>query len=354
MMRSSFLLKVRIIILFSVASIFFHAKADSDNEIKNSWLNTKIGPEELGVIVNDSDLISRKIAEYYQIKRRIPKVNMIHVNFKPGNSTMSRADFQAIKAIVDAATPQTIQAYVLTWTAPFRVECMSITTAFAAGFDENFCSKTCAPTKQMSYFNSSSHKPYDDYRIRPTMMLAGKNFNEVKKLIDRGIAADHSFPKSTGYLVSTSDEARNVRAVLYPEIIEQYLDTQLDLRLVKTDFIKDKKHVLFYFTGIAYVKALDTIQFVPGAIADHLTSAGGDFSSTNTQMSSLRWLEMGATGSYGAVVEPCNFIAKFPHPGVVINHYLRGESLIESYWKSVAWPGQGIFIGEPLAAPFAP
>ena len=32
---------------------------------------------------------------------------------------------------------------------------------------------------------------------------------------------------------------------------------------------------------------------------------------------------------------------------------LHGETLIESYWKSVAWPQQGLFIGEPLAAPFA-
>jgi len=35
-------------------------------------------------------------------------------------------------------------------------------------------------------------------------------------------------------------------------------------------------------------------------------------------------------------------------------HYAKGESLIESYWKSVAWPGEGVFIGEPLAKPFAP
>ena len=34
--------------------------------------------------------------------------------------------------------------------------------------------------------------------------------------------------------------------------------------------------------------------------------------------------------------------------------YLRGESLIEAYWKSVAWPGEGLFIGEPLAAPWSP
>ena len=69
-------------------------------------------------------------------------------------------------------------------------------------------------------------------------------------------------------------------------------------------------------------------------------------------MSSLRWLEAGATGSYGTVVEPCNFPGKFPDVSVLMRHYLGGETLLEAYWKSVLMPGQGLFIGEPLAAPF--
>jgi hypothetical protein len=69
-------------------------------------------------------------------------------------------------------------------------------------------------------------------------------------------------------------------------------------------------------------------------------------------MSVLEWLESGATGSYGTVVEPYNIPGKFPHPGVLIDHYTRGETLIESYWKSVAMPGQGLFVGEPLARPY--
>jgi hypothetical protein len=69
-------------------------------------------------------------------------------------------------------------------------------------------------------------------------------------------------------------------------------------------------------------------------------------------MSALRWLEAGATGSYGTVTEPCNFVDKFPRPNIVIDRYLNGETLLEAYWKSVAWPGQGVFIGEPLARPF--
>jgi hypothetical protein len=35
-------------------------------------------------------------------------------------------------------------------------------------------------------------------------------------------------------------------------------------------------------------------------------------------------------------------------------HYASGASAIEAYWKSVAWPGEGVFVGEPLARPFAP
>ena len=71
-------------------------------------------------------------------------------------------------------------------------------------------------------------------------------------------------------------------------------------------------------------------------------------------MSILRWLEAGATASYGTVVEPCNHMQKFPFPGIAMFHYALGASAIEAYWKSVAWPGEGVFIGEPLAQPFAP
>jgi hypothetical protein len=53
----------------------------------------------------------------------------------------------------------------------------------------------------------------------------------------------------------------------------------------------------------------------------------------------------------GYVVEPCNSPQKFPHPAVVIDRYLTGETLIEAYWKSVYGLGEGVFVGEPLAAP---
>lgn len=99
------------------------------------------------------------------------------------------------------------------------------------------------------------------------------------------------------------------------------------------------------------VRGLNTDRFLPGAIADHLTSYGGVLDGKG-QMSSLRWLEAGATASYGTVVEPCAFPQKFPDVPILMRRYLSGETAIEAYWKSVAMPSQGVFVGEPLANPF--
>ncbi len=310
----------------------------------------RLGPRNLAVIVNDADPLSIRIGEYYQAMRHIPNANIIHIRFTPGEAVMPPAQFRALKVRVDALTPHNVQAYALTWTEPYRVGCMSITTAFAAGFHLAYCASDCRPTKYDPYFDSPSHAPYTDFGIRPTMALAGTSFQQVKRLIDRGVASDGTFPHGTGYLLSTSDRTRNVRATMYPEIVAE-LGKTIRLRIVHANFIANKKNVLFYFTGIARVQALRTNHFLPGAIADHLTSFGGQLLGSS-QMSSLAWLKAGATGSYGTVVEPCNLIDKFPSPGVLMRYYLEGESLIEAYWKSVAMPGQGIFIGEPLAAPY--
>ena len=149
--------------------------------------------------------------------------------------------------------------------------------------------------------------------------------------------------------METEDKSRNVRAATYP-LIERVLGNELHIERVKGT-VENRSDVLFYFIGAKQVEHLASNRFIPGAVADHLTSAGGILTGAG-QMSSLRWLEAGATGSYGTVIEPCNFLQKFPNPGVFMEHYLRGETLIEAYWKSVAMPGQGLFIGEPLANPY--
>lgn len=66
----------------------------------------------------------------------------------------------------------------------------------------------------------------------------------------------------------------------------------------------------------------------------------------------LAFLEGGACGSYGTVVEPCNYTQKFPDP-MVYFYQDRGFCLAEAYYQSLANPYQGLMVGEPLSAPFA-
>lgn len=305
---------------------------------------------ELGIVVNLQDPQSVQVANYYQTARGIPEANIIKVSFEP-SQILSKQLFEKIKAEIDAATPSHIQGYAISWTSPYRVGCMSITSAIALGYDDAYCSH-CKPTKPSEYFNATSVSPYTDLKIRPAMMLAGTSVEQVKALIDKGVASDSTMPKGNAFLLSTSDKNRNVRAVLFEET-KKALNPAFSTYVVKANDISFKQQVMFYFTGVTHVKHLNTLKFLPGALADHLTSAGGVLLNSG-QMSILRWLEAGATASYGAVVEPCNYREKFPMPGVAMFHYMTGATALEAYWKSVAWPGEGIFVGEPLARPFAP
>ena len=105
--------------------------------------------------------------------------------------------------------------------------------------------------------------------------------------------------------------------------------------------------------GTVGLEGMPQRGWLPGALADHLTSLGGDLLGGHNQGKAWQWIRAGATASHGTVSEPCNHLHKFPHPLWLMGHYAQGSTAIEAYWKSVAWPQQSLFIGEPLAAPFA-
>ncbi|MBV8143611.1 MAG: TIGR03790 family protein [Gammaproteobacteria bacterium] len=308
---------------------------------------------DIAVVVNLSDPLSVAIGDYYLERRAIPASNLARVRFDYRRDALPPGEFTALRAAVERQLPARVQAYALTWARPYRVGCMSITSAFTFGADqEDYCIPGCKPTRRSSYFNSSVRRPYDELGMRPSMSIAASDLPQARELIDRGVRSDGLAPEGTAYLVITDDRPRNVRSIEYPLAIRvaQY---ELNFRVSAGRAPVDPADVMFYFTGAAQVAGIDGVHFLPGAVADHLTSYGGMLTDS-PQMSSLQWLAAGATGSYGTVVEPCALTGKFPDVPVLLAHYLGGATLIEAYWKSVLMPGQGLFIGEPLAAPFAP
>ena len=321
--------------------------------------NEILGPENIGLIVNDQDPHSIAVGEYYQAKRNIPEENVVNISFAPGSKFLYSWDFEPIRDAVNAAFGPEIQALAITWTETYKVECMSITSAFAFGFDATkYCSTPCETTESTNYYNSDSHAPLTDHGFRPAMVLAGIDVNNVVDLIDRAVSAEHTYPTGKGYLMRTTDSARSVRWYDLMGIVSRWSSEILDLEYIDnsggsgSNFISDESDVLFYFTGLTSVPDLDTLEFVPGAVADHLTSYGGALYHSGGQMSILRFLEEGACGSYGTVSEPCNYTQKFPKVSVFLEQYYKGETLIEAYWKSVQMPGEGIFVGDPLTRPY--
>ena len=306
--------------------------------------------QDLAVVINEADPASVETGEYYANRRGITPEHVIRVSFPPGQAVMALDDFERVQQVLRDAVPPQVQAYALAWTLPYRVDCMSVTSAFAFGHDRAYCAAGCRVTRSSPYYDSASNAPHTDHGQRPAMLLAGTNVAEVKALIDRGLRSDNQWPAGTGYLLNTTDKRRNVRAETYAQARRKLIGGYRVER-VNADALERKADVMFLFTGVQHVKGLQSIRFLDGAVADHLTSLGGMLTDS-PQTSALEWLAAGATGSYGNTVEPCNYLTKFPDVAVMMGRYLGGETLIEAYWKSVRMPGQGVFIGDPLARPF--
>jgi uncharacterized protein (TIGR03790 family) len=322
---------------------------------------------DLAVLIRVGDATSEAIGLAYQQARGIPEAHMIRVSFNGSGDAISSTDFAALKASLDARLPATAQATLVSWVQPSRVQgpscSMGITSALAFGFDVNRCGG-CVATTASPYYDSNSSQPFTDLKMRPSMMLGARSLAQAQALIARGVAADGSLAgavgtsQGQGYFVRTSDAARSVRwfdlqtaaALTVPGIALNYINNAAG---GSSDVVANQNNVMFYLTGLVSVAQINSNRYLPGAVADHLTSAGGVLpDGGGQQMPITDWLLAGATASYGTVEEPCNFSEKFPRATVLVSHYARGESLIEAYWKSVQWPGQGLFVGEPLARPW--
>ena len=308
--------------------------------------------ENVAVVVNLLDANSVEIGDYYLAARNIPRANLIQVSIPKGSHVLSEEAFSQLKSEIDAKSGKNIDVITLVWTSPYAVNCNSITSAMTIGYQSQQCLNTCAAGVNNPYFNSPSRSPSTDLNLKLSILMPTDSVELAKAIIDRGVLSGFKRNEATGYFIKTSDSNRSKpREPFFPRDLFQIKEKSILFRTLKTEHIKDKKDIMFYFTGHETVAHLETLNFLPGAIADHLTSFGGVLHES-PQMSVIKWLEAGATGSYGSVSEPCNHWQKFPNPKVLVAHYLAGETLVESYWKSVVWPTQGLIVGEPLSAPY--
>lgn len=311
---------------------------------------------DIGLVINTADPYSVAVGEYYAERRGLRPEQVLRIEL-PLRPALQLDEFESLRRQIDDHFGPATQALALAWSAPYAVECQSITGVLALGFDPELCRQSCAQSRASPYANSASSRPFDDFGMRLSMLLAARDVDTARRLIDRGVAADGSLglrgaPTAEVYLLTTGDRARNVRAQLYPPP-GRSRSLGVEVHVEPAAEVEAFDRVLMLEVGSATVPRLGSIGWLDGGVGDHLSSFGGRLGQERGQTSVLDWIGSGATASYGTVSEPCNHLQKFPHPQWLLLHYLQGSTVIEAYWKSVSWPQQGLFVGEPLAAPFA-
>jgi uncharacterized protein (TIGR03790 family) len=330
----------------------------------------------VAVIVNQNSTNSVQLGNYYRQERQVPPQNYLRINWIGGNTEWTLSDFTNtllnpfLTMLASRQLTNQIDYVVLSMEIPYRVSdttngYCSTTSALFYGFKPDSRDLLTCPLADGStnlYAGSEGI-----FRDTPPIsaasnyflvtMITASNLDLAMQTIRQGVMSDGTFPTQTAVLVETTDTARNVRyagfdnAIFNTRLRGNYSIERVDAFTNASLNVIVPTNLLGYQTGYSF---FDTVSnsFVPGAMADNLTSFGGQIFENSGQTPILSFLAAGATGSFGTVVEPCNYTQKFPDPQNYF-YQARGFSLAECYYQSVTNPYQGLVMGEPLAAPFA-
>jgi len=325
------------------------------------------------VVVNQNSTNSVELGNDYCELRGVPPQNLLRITGWTGGAiNWSPAQFQSyllnplLNLVATRGLTNQADLVLLSMDIPYRVtdgsNVNSTTATLFYGFKTNGAPVAGNASCSLPDLSSNSYA-YAELPFRQAwpntattnaflaMMLTDTNFAKAENILHRGVAADHANPNQKVYLAETTDTDRNVRfleadnAVFENQIVGNYAVTRISSNT--TSFTN-----LFGFqTGLAGL-TLATNAFVDGALGDSLTSFGGYILENSGQTPLLAFVNAGAAASYGTVVEPCNYLQKFPDPEDYF-YQTRGFSLVEAYYQSVQNPFEGLMVGEPLSAPFA-
>jgi uncharacterized protein (TIGR03790 family) len=330
------------------------------------------------VVVNQNSTNSVQLGNYYCEKRQVPPQNVLRTSWTGGNVSWQKSDFQSVilsplLAMLTARQLRTQIDYVLlSMDFPYRVEnggalgvsgTNSTTSALFYGFKADYppqiipgsCSLPDASSN--AYAGSEcifrSVAPGSSRTNFLAVMLTSSNLDEAELVIDEAVAGDGTFPTQTVYLAKSSDVFRNLRYALFDNAV---FDTRLlgncSVQRITADPPYSYGPILGLESGWGNPYVFGNSTFVPGGLADILTSWSGTLFENSGQINLLMLLGYGVTGCYGTVIEPCDYLPKFPSPQNYF-YQARGFSMAECYYQSVTNPYQGLLVGEPLSAPFA-
>jgi uncharacterized protein (TIGR03790 family) len=317
------------------------------------------------VVINQASSNSCDLGNYYCQQRQIPPQNVLYINWTGGNTLWTSNDLQTtlvtplLSLLASEQLTNQIEYIVLSMDIPFQTSdgaTINGTTSalfygLRLGDGTDLFGTTNSYAASEAVFSQDAPVGAPGYSFLATM-ITGNSLAQAEQLVNQGVASDGTFPQQPVILAKSSDVLRNIRYVYFDNAIfnMNLLGISSILR-TNTDSVCWPNGCSGFETGLATFTVPENL-FVPGALADSLTSYGGVIFGSNDQTNELAFIDAGAAGSYGTVAEPENDTQKFPNPQVYF-YQARGFSAAESYYQSLNVPYLGLTIAEPLAAPFA-
>jgi uncharacterized protein (TIGR03790 family) len=327
------------------------------------------------VVVNQNSTNSIQLGNYYCEKRGVPPLNLVRISWNYTGHDWTRAQLLTNlvvplnNAIAARGLTNQVDYVVLSMDIPYRAfdpdgSANTATSVLFYGFkNDTAVPPGFPPSCSLPPSSTSGYAGSEDIfrNISPgsfktnylAVMLTSETLTQAKALVDRGMSSDGTWPTQTVFLAKSADLARNIRYWTFDNAI---FDTRLrgnySMLRTNTGALLGLTGLLGYENGLEWF-AVSSNAFVPGAIADSLTSYGGIIlNPANSQSNLLNFIRGGAIGSYGTVIEPCTYLEKFPSASIYFCQ-ARGFNVAECYYQSVTNPYQGLIVAEPLAAPFA-
>jgi uncharacterized protein (TIGR03790 family) len=338
-----------------------------------------LGPHELLVLANRQSPRSLELARSYMALRHVPAINLVELDLPPDLLEMPPDEFtrRVLSPALTAAKQRKLAGHILAWAYsldfPIRIATDpplslqgftflrghlpdrdairngSYASPFFAGPDnprfQGFPSQ--ALDVQSAWMNADMPLP--------SMMLgfAGPHGNttaEITAALERGRQADGTRPNGTIYFVTNTDIRSTCRQWEFEPAVAELRAAGISACITNA-LPSLQTNVLGILCGMADVAITSPVGFLPGAMADHLTSFGAAFD-TPAQTKISAWLRAGATATAGTVTEPLSNWTKFPHARYFA-HLAAGCSTLEAFFQSLRCPLQTLLLGDPLASPWS-
>ncbi len=197
--------------------------------------------------------------------------------------------------------------------------------------------------------------------------LDGPDYQIVKGLVDKAIAAEKNGLKGIAYIDSRGLVQRDLparRKAGLPSYVDQSLrDLAMLTRLRIEMSVKEEATEKLFAPGACPQTAIycgwyslknyvDAFDFVDGAIGYHISSFEAvDLRDPNSSQWCPAMLKDGITATLGAVAEP--YLRAFPEPKTFFLELFKGRCLVEAFYRTKPFNSwQLVLIGDPLYKPF--